>query len=521
MSAKTIAKNVTTRLLLNFPFDPGSDDGHAGDVTKVFDENPYRVKAKFLDQVANMESCLVPFDGHVYVKSSCLDNEKGAFTDIIGRNSLVVFSNNSTQVRVVHFDVVKNWQLLAKSHISHSVRIEYHVEIFSFVDKDQLEPRSIWMHNKIISVTHIIFLIIKFGFGIGKFLFDRLFNDIGGAGYYQESSHVYDELYVVEVFRKVMTTRARRTAATVDLMKTQDFFREYSVFHFGGEELHQPRYLEILMLPSVSTRRQFPTLNSDSFLLIECFPFSSQVLRIGFAQFAPPVFQRCLKIIQSHVLSIDDLDSGSLQYDREIINCSFNLFSGSTADLDHSIVCLVSQSNLRNLLLHCFLDVVPAVGQRALAFLQHLAMGCPVRLRLYWAAILDTMTTLLNTFKLKKPNSVANNAFWIIEKFAIKVLKEMTSIVLTVLACLVQPLHHALVENSYVTLRNLAGNGLELVFYNIEQFMQVWSPTLSMILEDTKKEDVFAIEFVLKVEEACSTFREHSCFLVRVALLEP
>ncbi|KAJ8573621.1 hypothetical protein K7X08_010132 [Anisodus acutangulus] len=253
MLTRTTAKNVTTLMLLHFPFDPGSNDRHSSDVTKMFDE-----------------SCLVPFDRHKYDKSSCLDNERGVFDDIIGRNSLVVLGNNSTQLLVVHFDVVKKWQLLAKSHISHSVGLEYHVEIFSFVDKDQLEPRAIWRHNKILSVAHIIFPTIKFDFGIEKFLVDRSFNDMmtlevnmtkyegvvilvfntrhwlfhertfAGAGYYQESCHVYGALYVVEVFSKAMTTQARRIVATIDLMKKQDLFREYSVSHFGGEELHQP-----------------------------------------------------------------------------------------------------------------------------------------------------------------------------------------------------------------------------------------------------------------------------------------
>ncbi|KAM3341497.1 hypothetical protein P3S68_026463 [Capsicum galapagoense] len=48
---------------------------------------------------------------------------------------------------------MKNWQLLVKSQISHSVGPEYHVEIFSFVDKDQLKPCAIWMHNKVLSVV--------------------------------------------------------------------------------------------------------------------------------------------------------------------------------------------------------------------------------------------------------------------------------------------------------------------------------------------------------------------------------
>ncbi|XP_060196701.1 protein trichome birefringence-like 4 [Lycium barbarum] len=57
-----------------------------------------------------------------------------------------------------------------------------------------------------------------------------------GKGYYQEGSHVYSELNVVEAFRKAMTTWSRWIEANVDPIKTQVFFRGYSVSHFSGGE---------------------------------------------------------------------------------------------------------------------------------------------------------------------------------------------------------------------------------------------------------------------------------------------
>ncbi|XP_009783417.1 protein trichome birefringence-like 4 [Nicotiana tabacum] len=57
-----------------------------------------------------------------------------------------------------------------------------------------------------------------------------------GKGYYQEGSHVYGELNVVEAFRKAMTTWARWIETNVDPLKTDVFFRGYSVSHFSGGE---------------------------------------------------------------------------------------------------------------------------------------------------------------------------------------------------------------------------------------------------------------------------------------------
>ncbi|KAA8528141.1 hypothetical protein F0562_035608 [Nyssa sinensis] len=55
-----------------------------------------------------------------------------------------------------------------------------------------------------------------------------------GKGYYQEGSHIYGELNVAEAFRKAMTTWTRWIDANVNPMKTQVFFRGYSVSHFSG-----------------------------------------------------------------------------------------------------------------------------------------------------------------------------------------------------------------------------------------------------------------------------------------------
>ena len=50
--------------------------------------------------------------------------------------------------------------------------------------------------------------------------------------YYQEGSHVYYELNVLEAFRKALTTWARWVDANVNPMKTMVFFRGYSASHF-------------------------------------------------------------------------------------------------------------------------------------------------------------------------------------------------------------------------------------------------------------------------------------------------
>ncbi|MCE0481866.1 Transportin-1 [Datura stramonium] len=264
-----------------------------------------------------------------------------------------------------------------------------------------------------------------------------------------------------------------------------------------GGELNQPKYLEILMPPLIAKWQQLPNSDKDLFPLLECFTSIAQALGTGFAQFAQPVFQRCITIIQSQQLAKVDPVSAGLQYDREFIVCSLDLLSGLAEGLSSGVESLVSQSNLRDLLLQCCLDDAPDVRQSAFALLGDLARVCPVHLRPRLVEFLDAATKQLNTSKLKETISVANNACWAIGELAIKVQKEISPVVLTVVSCLVPILQHAeglnksLIENSAITLGRLAWVCPELVSPHMEHFLQPWCLALSMIRDDIEKEDAF------------------------------
>ncbi|XP_054816870.1 protein trichome birefringence-like [Prosopis cineraria] len=55
-----------------------------------------------------------------------------------------------------------------------------------------------------------------------------------GKDYYQEGSHVYDELNVLEAFRRAITTWSRWVDANINPSKSLVFFRGYSASHFSG-----------------------------------------------------------------------------------------------------------------------------------------------------------------------------------------------------------------------------------------------------------------------------------------------
>ncbi|XP_065881178.1 transportin-1-like [Euphorbia lathyris] len=263
------------------------------------------------------------------------------------------------------------------------------------------------------------------------------------------------------------------------------------------EELNQPKHLEILMPPLFSKWQQLSDSDKDLFPLLECFTSIAQALGTGFSPFAVTVFQRCMNIIQSQQLAKVDPASAGFQYDKEFIVCSLDLLSGLTEGLGVGIENLVSQSNLRELLLQCCVDAEADVRQSAIALLGDLARVYPVYLRPSLSSFLNIAAKQLDTSELKESIAVANNACWAIGELAVKVQGEVSPVVLPVISSLVPILHHAeginrsLVENSAITLGRLAWVCPDIVSPHVEHFMQSWCIALSMIRDDIEKEDAF------------------------------
>lgn len=263
-----------------------------------------------------------------------------------------------------------------------------------------------------------------------------------------------------------------------------------------GGELNQPVHLDVLMPPLIAKWQQLSNADKDLFPLLECFTSIAQALGTGFSQFAQPVFQRCINIIQTQQIAKVDASAG-IQYDKDFIVCSLDLLSGLTEGLGSGIESLVSNSNLRDLLLQCCMDDAADIRQSAFALLGDLARVCPIHLHPRLSEFLDIAAKQLSTPKLKENVSVANNACWAIGELAIKVRQEISPVVMTVISSLVPILQHAeglnksLIENSSITLGRLAWVCPELVSPHMEHFMQSWCLSLSMIRDDIEKEDAF------------------------------
>ncbi|KAI9127995.1 hypothetical protein K1719_000988 [Acacia pycnantha] len=264
-----------------------------------------------------------------------------------------------------------------------------------------------------------------------------------------------------------------------------------------GRQMNKPVYLDILMPPLIEKWQQLSDADKDLFPLFECFTSIAHALDTGFSPFAEPVFRRCINIIQTQQFAKVDPVKAAVLYDKEFIVCSLDLLSGLAEGLGIGIESLVSQSPLKDLLLHCCVDDAPNIRQSAFALLGDLARVCSVYLRPHLSQFIEAATKQLETSKIKEAISVANNACWAIGELAVKVRQEISPFLMTISSCLLPILQHAeglhksLVENSAITLGRLSWVCPELLSPHMEHFMQSWCKALSMIRDDIEKEDAF------------------------------
>ncbi|GJT49496.1 transportin-1 isoform X1 [Tanacetum coccineum] len=166
---------------------------------------------------------------------------------------------------------------------------------------------------------------------------------------------------------------------------------------------------------------------------------------------------------------------GWVQFDKEFVVCSLDLLSGLTEGLGSEIESLVSQSNLRDLLLQCCMDDSADICQSAFSLLGDLA---------------------------RETISVANNACWAIGELAIKVNQAISRLVLILQHA--AGLNKSLIENSSITLGRLALVCPELVSPHMEHFMQSWcisfTYTLDMLIRERYPKfiyDIFLLPYLL------------------------
>ncbi|KJX93272.1 importin subunit beta-2 like protein [Zymoseptoria brevis] len=206
--------------------------------------------------------------------------------------------------------------------------------------------------------------------------------------------------------------------------------------------LAQPENVNLLMPALIERWTLVQDQSREMFPLLECLSFVSTALGPEFAPYAPPLFMRCIKLIQQN---LEDSMTAEQSYmdtpDKDFLVTSLDLLSSIIQALNESQSVQLAKSaqpNMFQLLAYCMRDSNNDVRQSAYALLGDCAIYIFSQLQ---AFLPDVMEILIGQLDINEPTEdpetafrVINNACWSCGEIAMRHKEGMAPYVDRVLA---------------------------------------------------------------------------------------
>ncbi|KAJ1660263.1 hypothetical protein IWQ61_000785 [Dispira simplex] len=265
-----------------------------------------------------------------------------------------------------------------------------------------------------------------------------------------------------------------------------------------GKNLNRPEYIQLLMPPLIQKWHQLQDDDRDLFPLLECMSSVTAALGLGFQPYAPPVFERCIKIITNTLTQAQmATQNPEVEHpDKDFIIVALDLVSGMVQGMGNAADGLVasSQPPLMHLLMACMSDLVAEVRQSAYALLGDLAISCFGQVRPF---IQQIFTELIGQINPKTDQiSVCNNAVWSGGELTLQIGAEMEPWVNPMLERLIPLLNNpstprTLAENAAITVGRLGLVCPNLVAPHLEIFAERFCVSLRTIRDNDEKDSAF------------------------------
>ncbi|KAL4934501.1 putative importin beta-2 subunit [Aspergillus undulatus] len=187
-------------------------------------------------------------------------------------------------------------------------------------------------------------------------------------------------------------------------------------------ELGKPHLVQILMPALIDRYNKVSDQSRELFPLLECLGYVAAAYGDGFAQFAPPLFQRCTKIIyenlQEYVASVNNHTID--EPDKDFLVTSLDLLSAIIQAIDPNKsgeLVANSQPRFFDLLCFCMEDPNYEVRQSSYALLGDCAINIFPQLEPFTNNILPILIKQLDLDLIRDDDrhtgfSVLNNACW-------------------------------------------------------------------------------------------------------------
>lgn len=187
-------------------------------------------------------------------------------------------------------------------------------------------------------------------------------------------------------------------------------------------ELAKPQLVDILMPALISRYNQVTDESRELFPLLECLGYIAAAYGDAFAPFAPPLFQRCTKIIYQNLEeSIASANNEAIdEPDKDFLVTSLDLLSAIIQAIDpqkSGELVANSQPRFFDLLCYCMKDPNYEVRQSSYALLGDCAISIFPHLEPFIPNIMPTLIEQLDLDLIRDDDrhtgfSVLNNACW-------------------------------------------------------------------------------------------------------------
>ncbi|KAG0237878.1 hypothetical protein BGW41_008304 [Actinomortierella wolfii] len=266
-----------------------------------------------------------------------------------------------------------------------------------------------------------------------------------------------------------------------------------------GGALNKKEYIDLLMPCLIEKWQLLKDDDRDLFPLFECLSSVTTALGQGFLPFAPPVFERCVKIVHQNLMGAQLHAQNPELYpapDKDFMIVALDLLSGLTQGLNTSVESLVaaSQPSVLQILSVCLADSSPEVRQSSYALLGDLAISCFMHVKPYLNAFMQELIGQI------EPDteyvSVCNNAAWAAGEIALQYGEGMSVWVQPLLERLIPLLTsdrtaRTLLDNSAITIGRLGLVCPQLVGPHLEMFAEAWCQTCRTIRDNDEKDSAF------------------------------
>ena len=196
-------------------------------------------------------------------------------------------------------------------------------------------------------------------------------------------------------------------------------------------ELARPNLVEILMPALIDRYNKLSDQSRELFPLLECLGYIAAAYGDAFAPFAPPLFQRCIKIIyenlQEYVALVQGQATGD-EPDKDFLITSLDLLSAIIQAIDpqkSSELVAHSQPHFFDLVCFCMEDPNYEVRQSSYALLGDCAINIYPQLERFIPNIMPTLVKQLDLDLIPDDDrhtgfSVLNNACWSCGEIAVE-----------------------------------------------------------------------------------------------------